>query len=271
MTEKKKEKPNNNIIWDEVVHTDPNFTKNFKGKGGFSGTSINAQYNIKRATNLFGPNGKGWGVTILTEEYKEGHPIAFAENGEITCKTIIHIAKVSVWYKLDGEKYETSPQFGQTTFVGSNKYGIYTDEEAPKKTITDAMNKCLALLGFGADIFLGMYDDNKYINDMKEQFKQEAKQEPEKQPFKPKDGKYHDSALTVKADRVGDDDTLANLIIDELKMSDNATDMWEASKYAPHKDSKDGMVGAIYLLKKNAPELYSELRIEAGNLFGSEQ
>lgn len=159
-------------IWNQVQTTDPKFTKEFKKGGGFKGTSINAQYNIKRATEVFGPNGMGWGVDVLTEEYMQGHPHTNPE-GEVVCYEMIHILRVSVWYMVDGVKYNTSPQYGQTTFVGSNKYGTFTDEEAPKKTMTDATNKCLALLGFGADIFLGMYDDNKYVNDKKEQFKRE--------------------------------------------------------------------------------------------------
>ena len=39
--------------------------------------------------------------------------------------------------------------FGQTTFVGANKHGLFTDEEAPKKSLTDATNKALSMLGFG--------------------------------------------------------------------------------------------------------------------------
>ena len=41
----------------------------------------------------------------------------------------------------------------------------FHDEEAPKKSITDAMTKCLSLLGFAAEIHLGLYDDNKYASD----------------------------------------------------------------------------------------------------------
>ena len=163
------------FIWDAVEATDPAFTKEFSRGGGFKGTSINAEYNIKKATAVFGPNGMGWGVDILDESYFEGHPV-LVENGQVLQREIIHVMKVSVWYKVNDVKHNTSPQFGQTTMVGKNKYGVFTDEEAPKKTMTDATNKCLALLGFGADIFLGMYDDNKYVNDKRAQFQQEKQQ-----------------------------------------------------------------------------------------------
>jgi len=175
----KESKSGNMNIWDRVEATDPAYTKNFSRGGGFKGTSINAQYNIKKATQIFGPNGIGWGVDILDEKYVEGKPLQVA-NDAVLCREVIHVLKVSVWYVIEGERFHTSPQFGQTTFVGANKYGPFTDEEAPKKTMTDAMNKCLALLGFGGDIFLGLYDDNKYVNDKKAQFVQEKKAEEKK-------------------------------------------------------------------------------------------
>jgi hypothetical protein len=61
----------------------------------------------------------------------------------------------------------TVEHFGQTTFVGKNKNGYFTDEEAPKKSLTDAIGKALSMLGFSADIYLGLFDDNKYVNDRK--------------------------------------------------------------------------------------------------------
>jgi hypothetical protein len=59
--------------------------------------------------------------------------------------------------------------FGQTTFVGSNKYGPFTDEEAPKKSLTDATTKALSMLGFGGDIFTGLYDDEDYRQEVTNQ------------------------------------------------------------------------------------------------------
>jgi hypothetical protein len=51
--------------------------------------------------------------------------------------------------------------------VDENKYGVFTDEEAPKKSITDCIGKCAVLLGVGADVHLGMFDDHKYVNERK--------------------------------------------------------------------------------------------------------
>ena len=155
-------------IWDKVKSPDPKYTKTFSRAGGFRGTATNTQYQVLAATKLFGPNGIGWGYEITDEKYVEGAPIA--DNA----KEIIHVVRGRVWYMHGGEKRYTSEQYGQTQFVGKNKHGAFTDEEAPKKSVSDMLLKCLALLGFSADIFLGLYDDNKYVNDMKVKAEQEG-------------------------------------------------------------------------------------------------
>jgi hypothetical protein len=149
----------NLAIWNAVETTDPSYTKSFSKGGGFKGTSTNATYLAKKATNQFGPIGIGWGWTVLEENFAQGQD-----------KDIIHILKIKLWY-IWGDKRGEIEHFGQTQFVGKNKNGYYTDEEAPKKSLTDAISKSLSLLGFAADIHLGMYDDNRYVNDLKRDFK----------------------------------------------------------------------------------------------------
>src|SRR5690606_33640239 len=85
----------------------------------------------------------------------------------------------------NGERGEVV-QFGQTTFVGRNKNGFFTDEEAPKKSLTDAMSKCLSLLGFSADIHLGRFDDNKYVNDLRQEFAEKYEAEAKAKAAAPK-------------------------------------------------------------------------------------
>jgi len=42
------------------------------------------------------------------------------------------------------------------------------DDDCVKKVVTDALTKGLSKLGFNADVFLGKYDDNKYVQDLKD-------------------------------------------------------------------------------------------------------
>lgn len=146
---------NTMAIWDRVCTTDAAYTKEFKRAGGFKGTATNATWLAREATRVFGPCGIGWGFTVADEKYREG------ANG-----TVVHVVLLKLWYVLDGKRGELE-QFGQTTFVGKNQNGTYTDEEAPKKSITDAMSKCLSLLGFASDVYLGFWDDSKYVAEQK--------------------------------------------------------------------------------------------------------
>ena len=164
-TKQPTEKSSNHMsLWDSVQETNPKYTKTFKRAGGFSGTAVNATYVARRLTEAFGPAGIGWGVTIHEERILEGAPIR-TQDGQVIAQTMIHVLRCGLWYELNGKKGEVQ-QFGQTTFVGQNKYGAFTDEEAPKKSLTDAMTKCASLLGVAADIHLGLYDDNKYVSDL---------------------------------------------------------------------------------------------------------
>jgi len=154
----------NLALWESVQATDPTYTKAFNRSGGFRGTAINHTYQQKRATQAFGPKGLGWGSRILDERYAEGAPILHPQHGVIG-REVIHVVRIELWYVRDGQRGSVEA-FGQTQFVGSNKHGTYTDEEAPKKSLTDAESKALASLGFSADVHMGLFDDSKYVNDL---------------------------------------------------------------------------------------------------------
>jgi len=155
-------------IWNTVERTDPAHTKNFSRGGGFKGTAISPIYLAQKATEVFGPAGIGWGMEVADEQMLEGAPLLDA-NGAVIAYEKIHCLRVKLWYKFGDEIGEVQ-QYGQTTFIGKNKFGFFTDEEAPKKSLTDAMTKCLSLLGFSADVHLGRFDDNKYIAENKRYF-----------------------------------------------------------------------------------------------------
>ncbi len=153
-------------LWSAVQQTDPKFTKEFNRGGGFKGTAINPTWLARRATETFGPIGIGWGYNIQDEAYQKGHTIV-SEDGRALGEVIIHKIRLEVWYIWQGQLGRVT-QFGQTEFVGKNKNGFFTDEEAPKKSLTDALSKCLSLLGFAADVHMGLFDDNKYVNSLKD-------------------------------------------------------------------------------------------------------
>lgn len=165
---------NNMSIWSQVEQTDPAATK-AATVSGQKITSISGQHMIKRATEMFGPVGKGWGWSVLEERFDQGGPI-FADgkdaNGQATREIIGHeighTVRIRLWYMQDGARHELE-QYGCTPFAYKSKWGITTDTEAPKKSLTDAIKKSLAMLGFSADIFLGLFDDPHYLAERKQE------------------------------------------------------------------------------------------------------
>jgi len=160
-------------LWDQVSATDPAYTRGFNSSDGFNGTAVNPIYNIKKATECFGPLGIGWGYDVIDERYINGAPLGFDGDGNMWGTVIVHVLRISLWYMLDGKRGECT-HYGQTTFVGKGTHGIYTDEDAPKKSLTDALGKCLSQLGFSADVYLGLYDDSKYVESVTERFKSKS-------------------------------------------------------------------------------------------------
>jgi hypothetical protein len=164
-------KANNLALWDSVKQTDPDATKQFQGAGGFRGTAINSTYQIRKATALFGPVGIGWGWTIVSERIEEGHPIPGkdADGKSViyeSAMTKVHTLHLRLWYMLDGQRGEID-HFGHTPFVYVNKHGMQMEAEPSKKSLTDAIGKCLSMLGFSADIFMGEFDDHNYLEQVK--------------------------------------------------------------------------------------------------------
>ena len=60
MSKEKNIQINNMEIWEKVSNTNPENTKQVNARGGF--TAIGAQTQVKKATQLFGPIGIGWGI-----------------------------------------------------------------------------------------------------------------------------------------------------------------------------------------------------------------
>ncbi len=144
---------NNMGVWNQVCKTDPRHTK--KVEFGRKFTAIDAHYQVMRATEVFGPVGQGW-------SYQVRHDVLTLE------KEVLSIADVAVrWRDASDEWCEFGPVRGMCPLVSSKGK---LDDDAPKKAMTDALTKALSHLGFSADVFLGKYDDNKYVNDVKQEF-----------------------------------------------------------------------------------------------------
>lgn len=131
--------------------TDPKAVKPITGKQ-YSGNSPKPYWIVERLTDEFGPCGIGWGFTIINERFER-----FSDTDTL------HVAAVRFWYVLDGHRGELE-QIGQTKSSYQSGAGKFIlDEDAPKKSVTDALVKCASYLGFAGDIFSGRWDDSKYV------------------------------------------------------------------------------------------------------------
>ncbi len=141
----------NKALWQRAYVTDPRAVKAITGKQ-YKGNSPKPYWIVERLTDEFGPCGIGWGFTILNERFER-----FSDTDTL------HIAAVRFWYVLDGQRGELE-QIGQTksSYVTSSG-NFMLDEDAPKKSVTDALVKCASYLGFAGDIFSGRWDDSKYV------------------------------------------------------------------------------------------------------------
>ena len=149
----------NLALWEKLGKTDPAHTKGFKRGGGFSGTAIKPMWSYKRMTEEFGPCGKGWGVCEPSFQVVPG------PEGEV-----LVFCTASIWYGADKA---TVYGVGGDKAVGKNKYGLQTDDEAFKKAFTDAITNALKLIGVGADVHMGLFDDSKYVNTLKQEFSED--------------------------------------------------------------------------------------------------
>jgi hypothetical protein len=138
-------KKDNMKLWNSVETTDPKFTKKVNQRGGF--TAIGAQYQLRTATETFGPIGYGWGVK--DEKIERWEDVGLA------------VYTAILWYVREGIAEEHEIPIHSSIKYHSNGR---VDDDFFKKVATDALTKGLSKIGFNADVFMGMFDDNKYVN-----------------------------------------------------------------------------------------------------------
>lgn len=151
-----KQPENPTEIWDKLAKTDPSATKNFTRAGGFRGTAIKPMWAFRRMTEEFGACGMGWGIG------KPEFQVVHLQEGEVMV-----YCTVSIWH---GDGLNVVWGVGGDKVVGKNRNGLSSDDEAFKKSFTDAITNALKLIGVGADVHMGLFDDNKYVAALKQEF-----------------------------------------------------------------------------------------------------
>jgi hypothetical protein len=146
----------NTKLWNELFATDPKHTKKVSFGRGF--TAIDPMWQIKRMTEVFGSVGEGWG-------YEVSDPIP------VDNKTIG--VKITMWHTDKNNKW---CHYGQASLY-TDKNQSKPDIDCLKKATTDGMTKCFSILGLSADVFLGMFDDVKYVEEQTNKIKAEQEKD----------------------------------------------------------------------------------------------
>lgn len=163
-------------IWEKHRTIPTDQAKPITGKD-YNGTSPKPHYIIWCLTDMFGPLGKGFGWNVLAEDFT------------LLGDTHLHWCRIRFWWR-DGDGIHECEQYGQTKAAymagkGENRYHK-VDEDAPKKSLTDAIVKAASQLGVAADIFLGRWDDSKYLADLRAEERAAKEPAPKKQERDPK-------------------------------------------------------------------------------------
>ena len=165
------ETKDNLSLWNKVQKTNPKYTKKAK-VGGNNITAISPQFQVMNATEQFGSYGEKWGFKSIKLDYSiTNTPIVLSVVDWNTKQT----TEVNSILGLVGFKATFFYPNGQ--FEITNSIKIFTDnkhskidDNYAKKLETDALTKALSKLGFNADIFLGKFDDVRYVEEATKHF-----------------------------------------------------------------------------------------------------
>ena len=138
-------------IWNNVCKTDPAHTKGANVRGN-NITAIAPQSQIMKATEQFGPYGASWGLSEIKYDYALSEKIGVV---------LIHCV-----FFYPGGKFPISSSIS----VYKDNAKTKVDDDFAKKIETDVLTKALSKIGFNADVFMGLYDDHRYVESMKEEF-----------------------------------------------------------------------------------------------------
>lgn len=143
-------------LWKSVEKTPPDMTKDVKfGKRHY--TAIDPQWQLRVATALWGPYGHRWGLRNLDCKLVDVHE--HDDKGSYLASAVILYAVF--FYPLDGQ---------EVSFPMLNEDKFRPGDDTLKKLTTNTRSKALSLLGFSADVFLGKFDDERYVKDLQAKF-----------------------------------------------------------------------------------------------------
>jgi hypothetical protein len=175
-------------LWEKLRRPPVSALKTITG-GRLSGfTDVNPNHRYQAMTELFGPCGVGWKYSIdklWNEPGCDGVVFAFAQ--------------IQLCVMESGQWSEPIPGIGGSRLIEKEKSGMHANDEGYKMAVTDALSVAMKMLGMAADIYAGLWDGSKYIDQREQPTDKPAAKTPEKAAIaqKPK-GTYQDRMTAAK-------------------------------------------------------------------------
>jgi hypothetical protein len=107
-------------------------------------SDINPQWRIEVLTELFGVVGFGWKYVITKQWIEKGGK-----------EEIAAFVNIDLFVKVESVWSEAIPGTGGSSFVASEKNGLYTSDECFKMALTDAISVACKALGIASKIYNG--------------------------------------------------------------------------------------------------------------------
>lgn len=134
---------NNLELWNAVEETDPNYVKKVEyGERVFD--AVDAYFRLKVATEMWGPYGSTWGLYDIEYKFHESYAL-------LKCR-----------FNYPGGEFPISNS-------------IKVRPDFIKMIETDTITKALSRLGFSADVYMGRFEDDTYVSEVKKKRRLEEK------------------------------------------------------------------------------------------------
>lgn len=157
------EREENLETWNALAETDPAHTKVVSFGRQF--TAIDPMYQVMRFTEHFGEIGKYWSWSAVNShiELDENTIMAYSD-------VTLHAEANGMWGPFRGAALlKTKTSAGK----------IKIDHDAWKKATTDALTKLMSHTGLSADVFMGKFDDNKYVQEVQQKIRRRVNEDAE--------------------------------------------------------------------------------------------
>lgn len=161
-------------LWNKVKSISREHTKR-ANVGGQDMLSVNSIAMVELLTSAIGPIGDKWFYSIKEERYDNTRPLMIGGAPVIVDGATLweqtHTVRLE-FYIDHGPGFHSFEQYGHTPYRYATSSGkIMVDQEAPKKSVTDALKKCMSLLGVAADVYSGALDNPDYAAQVDDEMK----------------------------------------------------------------------------------------------------